>query len=62
MKKRLKFQMPHVPLKVLRGEEDQEDPQDKLFERFQAPTTTTEDDDDDDRTASYSERGSLPGG
>ena len=46
--------MPHVPLKVLRGEEDQEDPQDNLFERFQAPTTATEDDDD-----GYSNRSSL---
>ena len=58
MKKRLRFQMPHVPLKVRRGEEDKEDPQDKLFERFQAPATTTEDD-DDDSTDSYSYRSSL---
>ena len=46
--------MPHVPLKVLRGEEDQEDPKDKLFERFQAPTTTTatEDEDNESRRSS----------
>ena len=52
MKKRLRFQMPHVPLKVLRGQQDEEDVQDQLYERFQAPGTTTEEDnngkDDDD--------------
>ena len=42
MKKRLRFQMPHVPLKVLRGEDDKEDVRDRYHERFQAPDTTTE--------------------
>ena len=42
MKKRLRFQMPHVPLKVLRGQQDEEDIQDQYYERFQAPGTTTE--------------------
>ena len=41
MKKRLRFQMPHVPLKVLRGQQDEEDIQDQLYERFQAPPGTT---------------------
>ena len=39
--------MPHVPLKVLRGKQDDKDIQDEYFERFQAPTTTTEDDEND---------------
>ena len=47
MKKRLRFQMPHVPLKVLRGQQDEEDIQDQYYERFQAPGTTTEDDNND---------------
>ena len=42
MKKRLQFLMPHVPLKVLRGQQDEEDIQDKYHERFQAPGTSTE--------------------
>ena len=42
MKKRLRFQMPHVPLKVLRGQQDEEDIQDQYYKRFQAPGTTTE--------------------
>ena len=49
--------MPHVPLKVLRGEEDKEDVQDKYFDKFQAPGTSTEDAediDDDSRTSSLS--------
>ena len=50
MKKRLRFQLPHVPLKVLRGEQDQEDIQDTYYERFQAPGTTTEDAEDDEDT------------
>ena len=41
MKKRLRFQMPHVPLKVLRGQQDEEDIQDKYYERFQAPPGTS---------------------
>ena len=47
MKKRLRFQMPHVPLKVLRGQQDEEDIHDQYYERFQAPGTTTEDDNND---------------
>ena len=58
MKKRLRFQMPHVPLKVLRGQQDEEDIQDQYHERFQAPGTTTEDDkndkDDDNSRSSLS--------
>ena len=50
MKKRLLFQLPHVPLKVLRGEQDGEDVRDKYHERFQAPGTTTEDAEDDSDT------------
>ena len=42
--------MPHVPLKVLRGDQEQEDVQDQHFERFQAPGTTTEDTEDDKDT------------
>ena len=42
MKKRLRFQMPHVPLKVLRGQQNEEDVQDQYHERFQAPGTSTE--------------------
>ena len=41
MKKRLRFQMPHVPLKVLRGQQDEEDIQDQYYERFQAPPGTS---------------------
>ena len=33
--------MPHVPLKVLRGEQDKEDIQDQYYERFQAPPGTS---------------------
>ena len=47
MKKRLRFLMPHVPLKVLRGEQDEEDVQDKYFERLKPPPTTTDEDSDD---------------
>ena len=47
MKKRLRFLMPHVSLKVLRGEQDGEDVQDKYFERFKPPPTTTDEDEDD---------------
>ena len=59
MKKRLRFQMPHVLLKVLRGQQDEEDIHDQYYERFQAPGTTTEDDnndndDDDDSRSSLS--------
>ena len=41
MKKRLRFQMPHVPLKVLRGQQDEEDIQDQYYERFPAPPGTS---------------------
>ena len=33
--------MPHVPLKVLRGQQDEEDVQDQYYERFQAPLGTS---------------------
>ena len=33
--------MPHVPLKVLRGQQDEEDVQDQYYERFQAPPGTS---------------------
>ena len=39
--------MPHVPLKVLRGQQDEEDIQDQYYDRFQAPGTSTEDDNND---------------
>ena len=39
--------MPHVPLKTLRGQQDEEDIQDQYHERFQAPGTATEDDNND---------------
>ena len=39
--------MPHVPLKVLRGQQDEEDIQHQYHERFQAPGTATEDDNND---------------
>ena len=42
MKKRLRFQLPITPLKALRGQEDEDDVQDKYFERFKPPPTTTE--------------------
>ena len=42
--------MPHVPLKVLRGEQEQEDVRDQHYERFKAPGTTTEDAEDDKDT------------
>ena len=58
MKKRLRFQMPHVPLKVLRGQQDEQDIQDQYYERFQAPGTTTEEEaergSDDDSETSHS--------
>ena len=53
--------MPHVPLKVLRGQQDEKDIQDQSYERFQAPGTTTEEEEeeeeratDDDSTTSHS--------
>ena len=51
--------MPHVPLKVLRGQQDEEDVQDQYYERFSAPpgTATEEEADetaDDGSTTSHS--------
>ena len=41
MKKRLRFELPRTPLKVLRGDQDEEDLQDKYYKRFVQPSTTT---------------------
>ena len=51
--------MPHVPLKVLRGQQDEEDIQDQHYERFQAPPGTSTEEEaeratDDDSTTSHS--------
>ena len=59
MKKRLRFLMPHVPLKVLRGQQDEEDIQDQYYDRFQAPPGTSTEEEaeraaDDDSTTSHS--------
>ena len=60
MKKRLRFLMPHVPLKVLRGQQDEEDIQDQYYERFQAPPGTSTEEEaeraaaDNDSRTSYS--------
>ena len=51
--------MPHVPLKVLRGEQDQEDIQDKYHEIFQAPGTSTEEAEADNDPDDESRRRSL---
>ena len=59
MKKRLRFQLPYVPLKVLRGEQDEEDIQDKYHARFVPPTTTTENEEANGSTDGYSNRSSL---
>ena len=53
MKKRLRFQMPHVPLKVLRGQQDEEDVQDEYYERFQAPPGTSTEEEEAERAAAY---------
>ena len=45
MKKRLRFKLPNPPLKVLRGEPEEEDLQDRLFARFQDPGSSSDDDD-----------------
>ena len=42
MKKKLRFQLPHTPLKILRGDQDVEDVQDKYFAAFVPSTTTDE--------------------
>ena len=44
MKKLLRYELPRTPLKVLRGEQDEEDIEDKYFERFVPPTTTATED------------------
>ena len=38
----MRFQLPRIPLKVLRGEKDEEDIRDKYHERFQVPGTSSE--------------------
>ena len=48
MKKRLRFKLPNPPLKVLRGEPEEEDLQDRLFKAFKDPGSSSEDDDHDD--------------
>ena len=53
MKQRLRFQLPHTPLKVLRGEQDVEDIQDKYYEVFIPPTTS---DDTTDYRSDVTER------
>ena len=61
MKKRLRFLMPHVPLKVLRGQQDEENVQDQYYERFQAPPGTSTEEEaeraaaDDSRTSHSSD-------
>ena len=51
MKKRLRFQMPHVPLKILRGQQDEEVIRDQQYEIFQAPGTTTEEEEEEEERA-----------
>ena len=51
--------MPHVPLKVLRGGQEEEDIQDKYFDNFKAPGTTTEDAEDDNDIDDESRTSSL---
>ena len=55
MKKRLRFLMPHTPLKVLRGNQDEYDVRDKYYERFKPPPTTTDEDNDDSASDDYSD-------
>ena len=59
MKKKLRSKLPRTPLKVLRGEQDQEDIRDIYHERFQSPGTTTEDPDDHRDIEDESRRSSL---
>ena len=59
MKKQLRYQLPRTPLKVLRGEKDEEDIRDKYHERFQAPGTSTEDAEDYRDIDDESRRSSL---
>ena len=56
MKKRLRFQMPHVPLKVLRGQQDEEDIQDQYYQKFQAPPGTSTEE-EAERTAADNDSG-----
>ena len=51
MKKRLRFELPNPPLKVLRGEPEEEDLQDRLFARFKDPGSSSEEDESDDEMA-----------
>ena len=55
--KRLRFLMPHVPLKVLRGEKNEDDFQDHHYERFQAPGTATEE--EEEKVTDYDSRSSV---
>ena len=55
MKKKLRFLLPHEPLKVLRGEPDEEDEQDELFRRFQPPPGTTTEEEENDINATDDE-------
>ena len=57
MKKRLRFQMPHVPLKVLRGQQDEEDIGDKLYKRFQAPPGTSTEEEEERAAAAANDSG-----
>ena len=50
--------MPHVPLKVLRGQQDEEDIQDQFYERFQAPPGTSTEE-EAERAADVESRTSL---
>ena len=59
MKKRLRFELPKTPLKVSRGEQEQEDIRDQYHQRFQAPGTTTEDAEDGKDIDDESRRSSL---
>ena len=59
MKKQLRYQLPRTPLKVLRGEKDEEDIRDKYHERFYAPGTSTEDAEDCRDIDDESRRSSL---
>ena len=54
--------MPHVPLKVLRGEEDRVDTGDENYERFQAPPgTSTEEREAEDGSSLSGEGFTDPG-
>ena len=59
MKKRLRYQLPRTPLKVLRGEKDEKDVMDRYHERFYAPGTSTEEAEADNDIEDDSLRSSL---